>query len=137
MNDRLRRKEIWHPEVLDVIKPYRLARWHLAKVCGQLLGAVTSCALVWFMVTSALAQDAERGRHIAERWCSSCHLADGHGPSRSEAPSFASIGAQHRDNDLWVRAWLMAPHPSMPDMNLSRPEIADIVAYLKTLHQSK
>lgn len=28
---------------------------------------------------------------------------------------------------------LMAPHPPMPNINLSRDEIGDIVAYLQTL----
>jgi mono/diheme cytochrome c family protein len=32
-----------------------------------------------------------------------------------------------------VRAWLADPHPPMPNFNLSRQQIDDIVAYLDSL----
>jgi mono/diheme cytochrome c family protein len=89
------------------------------------------------MVSSASAQDAERGHQIAERWCSACHAVDKNRVNRTEAPSFIGIAAKHRDDQRWMRAWLMVPHPSMPDMSLSRIEIDDVVAYLKTLPQSE
>lgn len=99
-----------------------------------LVGAMTACVL---MVSPVSAQDVQRGHQIAERWCSSCHAVDKDSVSRTEVPSFTDIAAKHHDDQKWLRAWLMAPHPSMPDMNLSRTEIDDVVAYLKTLPTSK
>ncbi len=100
--------------------------------CG-LRGALTASVLLGLMGASAPAQDAERGHQIAERWCSACHAVDKMGSNRTEVPSFTSIAAKHHDDQKWLRAWLMAPHPSMPDMSLSRIEIEDVVTYLKTL----
>jgi len=90
-------------------------------------------ALLGLMTSAAAAQNAERGHQLAARWCSSCHAVDKSAVNRTEAPSFMSIAASHRDDRAWLRAWLMSSHPSMPDMNLTRVEIDDIVAFLKTL----
>jgi hypothetical protein len=47
-------------------------------------------------------------------------------------PSFASI-ARHPDvTEDSLRAWLNAPHPSMPNFELSRTAIEDLVAYIRT-----
>lgn len=34
-----------------------------------------ACAVV-FVPSLAVAQDAQQGREIAQRWCSSCHVVD-------------------------------------------------------------
>jgi mono/diheme cytochrome c family protein len=84
---------------------------------------------------SAQAQDtADTGRAIAERWCSSCHLV---GPDQTSAvadvPSFMSI-AQRSDSELdALEGFLADPHPPMPDMSLTRNEIRDLLAYIRSL----
>ena len=50
----------------------------------------------------------------------------------SDAPTFAAIARRH-EGAKKLRAFLADPHPKMPDMNLSRSEIADIVAYIGRL----
>ena len=84
---------------------------------------------------SAVAQDyADTGRAIAERWCSSCHLVS---PDQSGAvadvPSFMSI-AQRSDSEIdALEGFLADPHPPMPDMSLTRSEIRDLLAYIRSL----
>ena len=49
------------------------------------------------------------------------------------APPFAGIARREAGNPEWVRAWLAAPHPSMPNLNLAPQQVEDIVAYLQSL----
>ena len=41
--------------------------------------------------------------------------------------------ARKKPSSKQLTAFLTDPHPKMPDMNLTRSEIADIVAYIGTL----
>ena len=81
---------------------------------------------------TAGAFDIEAGRRMAEVWCSSCHIVDGHGTS-DVAPGFKQIANDSSKTPDRLRAWLSNPHPPMPDFNLSRPEIDDIIAFLESL----
>lgn len=83
------------------------------------------------------AQDsAARGAAIAERWCATCHLV---GPDQQQAsaaaPSFASIARRSTKRFDWLMAFLAEPHPTMPEMSLSRRQIQDLGAYLETLRE--
>ena len=49
------------------------------------------------------------------------------------APPFAAIANDPKRSPDALRAWLARPHPPMPNMNLTRTEISDIVAYLLSL----
>jgi len=49
------------------------------------------------------------------------------------APSFVSIATAHKGDATWVKACLMAPHPPMEGINLSRQQIEDVTAYLQSL----
>jgi len=81
------------------------------------------------------AADVEQGKVIAERWCSSCHLVQ---PGQKtavpdQAPPFMTI-AKTPDFDAGELALrLLAPHPNMPKLALSRSEVADLAAYIRTL----
>ena len=83
------------------------------------------------------AADAESGRSIADRWCTACHLtSDSNADSRvvrgtDAVPTLASIARDPNRSPNWLRQWLTFPHPPMPDLNLSRSEIDDVVAYLQ------
>jgi mono/diheme cytochrome c family protein len=97
----------------------------------KLMIAVLTAAL---LASPALAAgDPAQGHRLAELWCSSCHLVDPEGHGTDAAPSFPSIAERRRDDQAWLRAWLISPHPPMPNLNLSRAEIDNIVAYLGNL----
>ena len=86
---------------------------------------------------SALAQgNAEAGGEIARRWCANCHLVS---PDQSavvaDVPSFPSI-AQRTDSEIEaLEGFLIDPHPPMPDMSLTREEIRDLLAYIRSLRK--
>lgn len=94
--------------------------------------AVVSCLLL--MTPAHAAGDAANGKQLAERWCASCHLVS---PDQKQAmadvPPFATIAKRPDDELEGLRGLLATPHPNMPDMNLTRREIADLVAYIRSL----
>jgi mono/diheme cytochrome c family protein len=81
----------------------------------------------------AYAGDPAEGRGIAERWCSSCHVAPGHGGGTDAVPTLEGIARDPRHDAGWLRQWLNDPHPPMPNLQLSHAEIENVVAYLQTL----
>ncbi len=84
--------------------------------------------------SAASAADARNGEVLAKRWCVSCHVVapDQRGPA-SEAAPFASI-AKRPDFDAHRLAFfLLNPHPTMPDIGLSRSAAEDLAAYILTL----
>ena len=66
-------------------------------------------------------------------WCSSCHVVDSEGTAKDVAPPFSDIAARSAPGQLEARAFLVAPHPPMPNFDLAREQIDDIVAYLNSL----
>ena len=80
----------------------------------------------------ARAADVIVGQDIVERTCAVCHVAGGDKGSDA-APPLETI-AKRQPADLgWIRAWLADPHPPMPNPNLTRQEIDDVVLYLQYL----
>lgn len=81
------------------------------------------------------AGDPETGRALAQQWCSACHVVDLEGHGTDAAPALpALLGDEARSPDQ-LRGWLTAPHPPMPDLELTRQEIENIVAYLESLRR--
>ena len=84
--------------------------------------------------SAASADDAAKGEIIAKRWCAACHVVSADQvKGNSDAPTFASIARKKQPKKL--KAFLTDPHPKMPDMNFTRSEIADIVAYIGSLER--
>jgi len=95
--------------------------------------ALTSVAATTASNPAWAAGDRDAGLLLARQWCNGCHIVDASEEGTDAAPSFQSIAQHPDDNQAWVRAWLTSSHPLMPNMNLSREEIDDIVAYLSSL----
>lgn len=95
------------------------------------VGAVIS--LGWASSTLAAAGNAEAGRQFVMRSCSSCHATEAAKTATDNAPPFSVVAKTNKANPAWIRGWLMAPHPPMPNISLSRQQIDDVVAYLSTL----
>jgi mono/diheme cytochrome c family protein len=81
----------------------------------------------------AASGNAEAGRQLATRSCSSCHATEAAKTATDGAPPFTLIAKTNRERPAWIRGWLMSPHPPMPNISLSRQQIDDIVAYLGTI----
>ena len=84
-------------------------------------------------VAHAASGNAEAGRQLVTRSCSSCHATDTAKTATDGAPPFTLIAKTNRERPAWIRGWLMSPHPPMPSISLSRQQIDDIVAYLGTI----
>jgi cytochrome c len=82
---------------------------------------------------TAWAADPAEGGRIAERWCSSCHVAGNRSGGTDAAPPLESIAGDRHRSAEWVRQWLNDPHPPMPNLPLTRTQIEDVVAYLESL----
>jgi mono/diheme cytochrome c family protein len=85
-------------------------------------------------ITSSSA-DAVQGRIIAQRWCAGCHLVQSgqKSPVTDQAPPFASLATRPDFNADKLALLLLKPHRNMQQLALSRPEIADVAAYILTL----
>ena len=98
-------------------------------ICRGLIFAATLATI------PAFAADADNGKRLAHRWCAACHVvsATQHSATTDQAPPFATIAKIPGFNAAQVALFLLAPHPKMPDMELSRTEAGDLAAYIATL----
>ncbi|MCH9765797.1 MAG: cytochrome c [Alphaproteobacteria bacterium] len=83
--------------------------------------------------------DAERGKALAERLCVNCHVVsqDSATDVPDGVPTFKGIANKSKQSAEHIRNILMQPHAPMPNMNLSRLEMDDIIAYLDELRLDK
>jgi len=94
-------------------------------------------ASAWLAVTAlaapAVAGDVRNGAQLAQIWCASCHVIPGtDGPALQGPPSFRAIAHSGKTPDQ-LQVFLEHPHGSMPQLSLTRAEIADLIAYIDSL----
>lgn len=85
---------------------------------------------------AAMAQDgdAAAGRAVAQTWCASCHAIEARPTAAADqAPGFAVIANRPAVTAEGLRAFLAEPHGRMPNLSLSRNDIANAVAYILSL----
>ncbi len=78
----------------------------------------------------------ERGAALSRELCAACHLVgeDARGASDA-APTFHAIANHPQMSERRIRGFVYAPHPQMPSLQLTEPQIDDIVAYLRSLEE--
>lgn len=81
----------------------------------------------------------ERGLELAERLCKSCHLIGDNGGASvpSGPPTFRGIANRPGQTGRQIMNVLIQPHVPMPNMQVSGPEINDIIIYLESLRTDK
>ncbi len=97
------------------------------------LPAALALLLAWLMPLAARA-DAANGERLARQWCANCHVIDGGAPATAlpqGPPGFRAIAGHFDPGEM--RAFLSRPHGAMPDLALTRAEIADLIAYIGSL----
>lgn len=82
---------------------------------------------------SAQSADAANGERLAQRWCATCHIVRGDQRQGTDVPTFAAIARIPGFTQSSVAFFLLAPHPPMPEMALSRREADDLAAYIASL----
>ena len=90
-------------------------------------------ALLAGCAVPAIAADANAGRDLVLRSCTSCHATATTVRATDGAPPLSFIAKDNKERPAWIRGWLMDPHPPMPNITLSRAQIDNIIAYLSTL----
>jgi len=81
--------------------------------------------------------NVDRGRALAQTWCSGCHLIDGSSATaRDVVPSFSAIAAMKSTTVLSLQVFLQTPHGKMPDWRLTRQQIDDVVVYIMSLRHT-
>lgn len=91
-----------------------------------------SLLLTSVVSATAGAADAVKGETLAKRWCATCHVVSSQQQQgTAQAPPFSAIASRANFNETTIAFFLLAPHPRMPDMNLTRSEAADLAAYIK------
>jgi mono/diheme cytochrome c family protein len=88
--------------------------------------------------TAAVAQsagDSKRGRELAQRLCTNCHVIapEATGPVRTDVPTFPTIAGRPGVTAERIAGAIIIPHPAMPGVQLTTAEIRDIVAYILSL----
>jgi mono/diheme cytochrome c family protein len=78
--------------------------------------------------------DPAAGQKLAAQLCAGCHIVGAERVGSDVAPPFLVIA---RDPDMTLtelHAWIGPAHPMLPNLALTPEQIADINAYLDTLH---
>ncbi|MCC6719975.1 MAG: cytochrome c [Acetobacteraceae bacterium] len=110
-----------------------MRRWVFAVVMAGAPGIVLAQGTAQG-TTQRAGGDAVAGRAVAQTWCASCHGVDARPAAASDqAPGFAAIAGRAGVTADGLRVFLTKPHGRMPDLSLSRADIADTVAYILSL----
>ena len=112
------------------------ARWVVPMIKLEFCIVMLLLAAVPTLGTARAGSPAE-GREVAERWCASCHAIAPGRASNEQAPTFESIVQDRGRSDEWIGTWLSTPHDVMPDLALTRDEIAALVAYFDSLRPAE
>jgi mono/diheme cytochrome c family protein len=94
-----------------------------------------AAALIVTVTGVAAAEDAERGRALAEAWCTSCHVVAPEASGGDLGPAFETVANREGQTLGGITAWLFEPHPPMPDLQLSPADFRDLAAYIMSLRQ--
>ena len=78
---------------------------------------------------------AEEGLRLAAQWCTSCHVVAPDRPGSDAGPPFEVVANRPEFSEGGLRAWLADPHPPMPNLDLTRAEIEQVIAYLLSLRR--
>lgn len=101
------------------------------------IAALAAC-MIW--VLPAQAQEKpnptpEKGQALASKLCANCHVMPGTNPAAIPAsvPTFRAIANKPGQTGDHIAQVLMQPHAPMPDLQMTREEILDVLAYLESL----
>ena len=105
-------------------------------IISALVAAATLIAAGWATAAPAPNTPAVRGRVLVERNCGMCHATGRSGESpNAAAPHFRDLGERYPISDLGeaLGEGIITGHPQMPQFRFSDSEVADILAYLKSI----
>lgn len=106
----------------------------------KILVSLAAATAAYGISTAAQAQDAavQRGRVFAQANCSRCHAIGPVGESPlPKAPPFRTLHQRYPVEDLAeaLAEGIRTAHRTMPEFELERRQIDDLIAYLKSLQR--
>jgi mono/diheme cytochrome c family protein len=78
--------------------------------------------------------DPAAGQELASKLCTACHIVGTERVGSDVAPPFPVIAEDPGTTLNELHAWIGPAHPMLPNLALTPKQIADINAYLDTLH---
>ena len=95
-------------------------------------------ALVWVALSlpAVAADDPQHGDALLREKCASCHAVGRSGESPHKfAPAFRTLGQRYPIDSLEeaLGEGIVSGHPDMPEFQFSADDVADIIAYLKSI----
>ena len=129
------------PELGDIREMRNTERGRRALTMRSLLRGAVSIAAVVSLTLGAAADDkkewvadASRGQRLSESLCASCHLV-GSGKTSGAIAGMPSFRTFSELPNKRILSALIMPHTPMPNIQLTRNEIADIIAYIDDLRR--
>jgi mono/diheme cytochrome c family protein len=108
-----------------------------------MLRTIGSRAAIFLLLCTApaLAQsevgNVAEGRKVVGETCSTCHAVEGPIADSQKAPPLAAVAQMPSTTSLSLHAFLLTPHPTMPNYQLAPKEVDDVVAYILSLRRSR
>ncbi|MFN4011190.1 MAG: c-type cytochrome [Pannonibacter sp.] len=104
-------------------------RWFVVVLC------LAAAALMPVGPALSAQGDPGTGERLAQQWCAACHVVSENQANAATigVPSFFDIAANPDLTEAKIATFLADPHPKMPDMGLSNPQIRDLAAYIVSL----
>jgi mono/diheme cytochrome c family protein len=87
-------------------------------------------------VSPSFAASVRQGQQLAKTYCMKCHAIDRVSPSPfSLAPPFRDLHLRYQVEDLEeaLGEGIITGHPSMPQFQFEPDQVADFIAFLKSL----
>jgi hypothetical protein len=83
--------------------------------------------------------DANAGLAYADGVCTECHaVKKGQRMSPNErAPAFEVVANTRGMSEMALRVWFQSPHPSMPNLRLTKKQSDDLIAYITSLKEGR
>jgi len=79
--------------------------------------------------------DPVAGEQFGREVCGTCHLVAEDAPDPGIGPSLLEVAAHPATTEMSLRAFLVTPHPTMPNLILTPQETDDLISYLLTLKE--
>lgn len=109
----------------------------MIKLAARCIGANLIMGMAMWS-SGAAGDDEARGRAagaaVAQELCSGCHIVaeDQTGPVPDGVPPFPIIAGRPGRTIGYLQAYLADPTPPMPHLPLSKREIDDVIAYIRS-----
>lgn len=118
--------------VIDIRSRLTTAGWGAVSLLAMVVVAASS-----HTAAAQPAGDIKAGHQIATTWCSSCHVVgvEQQRGTSTGAPTFIEIAQMKSMTRMALQVFLQTPHDRMPDLQLSRAETKDLIAYIVSLRR--